>query len=201
MADPDYMKQYRIETNENGYLTSTFSYSWDDLPEMISLAILYELCEQWSFLRYVLRYLQWDYGIRAIEFIHSLLHYITDYPTRFGLMIGMGIKDFERHLLRLKGIPSGWCEFYENIADFSIKKFGVHQNSAFETAVQVNLAVMPTTRRSFPQTITLIHDFNAYLREHITDSGESNRPLAYYGIGYFRSVSSFPANPSRDAPI
>ena len=175
MADPDYMEKYEIKVDRNNFLKSTFSYSTDDLHVMNMIFNLFSVADNFSTLRYVLRYLHWDHGIAALDFLHELYNELERHPYKYPALT-YASKVFMHYL----NVPGGWNEFYNEIADFSEKKYDVRRDSAFDAALHYNEMVMPDDAFSYPLEVQLKHDVPAYFRDHNLKDDQGKRPLAEY---------------------
>ena len=175
MADPDYMKKYEIEVDRNNFLKSTFSYSTDDLHVMNMIFNLFSVADSFSTLRYVLRYLHWDHGITALDFLHELYNELESHPYRYPALT-YASKVFMHYL----NVPGGWNEFYNEIADFTEKKYRIRRDSAFDAVLHYNEMVMPDDAFSYPLALRLEHDVPAYFGDHNLREDQDHRPLVDY---------------------
>jgi len=175
MADPDYIKKYKIEVDENNFLSSTFSYSRDELHEVNVLYYLFTIADSFSILRYVLRYLRWDHGILPLNFIHKLHNEIQNDPYRYPTITYMS-KVFQYYM----SVPGGWHQFYNEVADFTQTMFGVKRNSGFNTVLHFNEMVMPDDALSYPLNVQLEHDFLTYFMEHNLKPTQNKKLLITY---------------------
>lgn len=157
MADPDYMEKYQIKTDENDFLISTFSYSEDDLRLMKVLYHVYTVADGYSLLRYIIRYLQWEHSIRAVDFLFELLNFVNQNPTRYD-KITWGLRFF----IGDKCMPGGWHAFYNQIADYVFAKYRIEKDSSFDTVLMVSEYSMPDDSLTYPLNRSLPHDFVAY---------------------------------------
>ena len=182
MADPDYIENYRIEVDENDYLVSCYSYSRDELRRMKTIYEVYVATEGYGALRYVMRFLQWEHGKRAIDFLHELNDAVRREPDRFPAITWV-LAAFNTH----KCMPGGWRRFYDEVRRFVSETYGIEPDSALEVALQVNELVMPDESIVYPKTVRLEHDFVAWFRDHNVRVGrpETVRPLASYPRGEF----------------
>ena len=175
MADPDYMEKYEIKVDRNNFLKSTFSYSTDDLHVMNMIFNLFSVADSFSTLRYVLRYLRWDHGITALDFLHELYNETERHPYKYPALT-YASKVFMHYL----NVPGGWNEFYNEIADFTEKKYRVRRDSAFDAVLHYNEMVMPDDAFSYPLVLQLEHDVPAYFRDHNLREDQDQRPLVDY---------------------
>ena len=175
MADPNYIEKYKIEVDENNFLTSTFSYSRDELHEVNVIYYLFTIADSFSILRYVLRYLRWDHGILALDFIHKLYNEIQNDPYRYPAITYMS-KVFQYYM----SVPGGWHQFYDEVADFTQTMFGVQRDSGFNAALHFNEMVMPDDALSYPLNVQLEHDFLTYFMGHNLKSTQNKKLLITY---------------------
>ncbi|MBF0232565.1 MAG: radical SAM protein, partial [Desulfamplus sp.] len=178
MANPDYLLKYKIETDQARRLISTFSYTKEDMNEMIRLNQLFVSAEQFGVLRYIARFLQWEYGIPALEFFHAL-----DRVTQStGNEVLASLYNPPAMYLNA-GFPGWWNLFYRTLSKMISAIYSDLDNSALKTVIQVNKAVMPRPGRRFPEKISLRHDFVMYFQERMTPGNHSVRSLASYPRG------------------
>ena len=178
MADPGYMEKYKIEVDRNNFLKSTFSYSTDDLHVMNMIYNLFSVADSFALLRYVLRYLRWDHGVVALDYLHELYNELECDPYKYPALTYVS-KVFRYYL----NVPGGWHEFYGQIADFTESRFGIERDSAFDAVLQFNEVVMPEDAFSYPLDIELQHDVAAYFRDRNLKDDQGGRPLVDYPPG------------------
>jgi hypothetical protein len=159
MAEPGYMKKYKIKADEHSFLTSTFSYTPQDMAQMKALYEVYVMADGFSLLRYVMRYLQWEHNISAGSFMVNLLSDCTSNPNAYPL-VTWAVFYFNND----KSMPGGWTMFYQQVRQYIEKKYRLQANSGLQTAITVNQASMPDDSLHYPLTIALEHDFVSYFR-------------------------------------
>ena len=180
MADPEYIRKYKIKVDENDFLVSCYSYTESELKDMQQIYSFYVIADGYSVLRYVIRYLQWDHNIPALTFLHKLCDNIKQQPRQYP-SITWAMKYFWTN----ENMPGGWKQFYNEIAQFSNAMFGVKRNSAFNSVLRVNELVMPDDTMAYPATINLDHDFATYFYQHNAKSDRIAKPLTEYQEGTF----------------
>jgi len=161
MADPAYQQAYAIRVDDRQFLVSTSSYTEADLAQMLAIWSAFDIADGYAVLRYVLRYLQWDHGIAATEFVHALVRQVHEDPARHPSLTWL-----LRHFHEERMVPGGWGPLYVEIGRLAAERFGVAMDSGFATALQVNELLLPRQGRRFPQTHALAHDFVAYFDRH-----------------------------------
>jgi radical SAM superfamily enzyme YgiQ (UPF0313 family) len=172
MADPAYIEKYQIKVDENDFLISSFSYTEADLQWMKSMYQIYTMADGYSLLRYVLRYLQWQYNIKAVDFLQTLLRYVTTQPANYP-MLTWAVRFFNQD----KSMPGGWHDFYCQVADFIRQQYQIDSDSALQTVLKVSEYCMPDDTLSYPLSINLQHDFSSYFH----NVKHSDKALAEYG--------------------
>jgi hypothetical protein len=174
MADPGYMRKYEIQTYDDGFLKSTYSYTEEDLIKMKGLYKTFTMADGYGLLRYVIRFLQWEYNIKAIDFIAELMVSIKDNPMQYPLL-SYATVFFETE----KSIPGGWPLFYAQLKNYILDKYSVSDDSALDTVLKVNAAVMPDEAVAYPMTIHLDHDIIQYFIAQQQKS-DDDKPEALY---------------------
>ncbi|NGX15302.1 radical SAM protein [Wenzhouxiangella sp. XN24] len=182
MADPEYIEKYRIEVDENDFLVSCFSYSRDELKRMKAIYEVYVATEGYGALRYVMRFLQWEHGKRAIDFLHELNDAVRRDPGRFPSITWV-LAFFNTN----KCMPGGWRRFYDEVRRFIREDCGIEPDAALEVVLRANELAMPDESVVYPRRERLRHDFVAWFRDHNVRVGrpEVVRPLASYPPGTF----------------
>jgi len=178
MSDPDYLQAHAIRTDAQQFLISTASYSEADLAEMMAIWELFDIADGHALLRYVLRFLQWEHGIAATEFLHALLIEVRAQPSRYPSTAWL-----LRHFLQERQVLGGWPAFYAEIARFAGERFAVAHDVGFAIALEVNRLMMPEPGRRFPERHALAHDFVRYFEQHARARGSAGRRLAEYPPG------------------
>lgn len=178
MADPEYVAQNGICTDADKFLISTNSYTEQDLEEMLWIWTTFEIADCYALLRYVLRYLQWEHGIRAMDFVHRLSITARSNPSRYPTL-----NWFLRYFLRERLAPGGWVLFYNEIQDFAEQEFDIQPDTGFKIALHVNELMMPDEGRQFPEAISLDYDFATYFADRDQTTNEAHGPLTSYRPG------------------
>lgn len=191
MADPEYVKENKIVTAGN-ILVGSYSYDINDLGMMIRLAGYYSLAVNLSVFKYVLHHLQHDRGLRAVDVIHAMVKKFEhgdgakQYPL-LSWILGRYRAELERALASLimgdLDAPSSWEEFFAELRDFLVRELGVVNDSALETALAVQAAVLPREEGAYPLTVELKHDYARYL---------ADLRAAFRGKGTARPLSEYP---------
>ncbi len=168
MADPEYIQKYAIKADEHSFLTSTYSYTEADLNKMKALYEVYVMADGYGLLRYVMRYLQWEHGVQAGDFMHRLLDDVTATPDAYPLLT-WAVRFFNAD----KSMPSGWQVFFQQVGQYLVEQYNVELDSAWQTVLKVNRGAMPDDAQQYPLTIALEHDFARYFTQK-----DARQPLA-----------------------
>lgn len=178
MSDPDYLLENRIEVDAQKYLVSTASYSTADLAEMLEIWSAFDIVDGYAVLRYVARFLQWEHGIAATDFIHALVTTVRTRPTAYPAITWL-----LRHFHAERQALGGWGPFYAEVAAFAADEFQVPMDPGFATTLRVNELMMPEEGRRFPETQALDHDFEAYFQANVRSRTRAERRLADHAPG------------------
>lgn len=179
MADPEYLAKYRIETDDNDFVVACHSFTRAELEAMKAIYYALEIADGYGLLRYVLRYLQWEHELGALEVLHRLLSTARREPQRFPLLTWV-----LRFFLTEKTVPGGWRAFYRELASFIAEAYGLDGDAGLQTTLRVNELAMPDDTVDYPQTVALEHDFEAWFLARKQDSSHA-RPLVDYPPGQF----------------
>lgn len=157
MADPEYIKKYKIRTDENDFLIASFSYTEQDLKWMKAMYHMYTVADGYGLLRYIIRYMQWEHNIQAVDFLSDLLTFVNEQPSRF-----QQITWAVRFFISDKTMPGGWHRFYQQIGQYISAQYSLDIDSGLETVLKVSRYCMPDDTLAYPVTVKLPHDFTAY---------------------------------------
>ena len=186
MADPDYMEKYQIKVDEKHYITGSYSFDFQQIAEMEEISVWFNIADGYSVLRCVLRYLQWDCGVDALDFLHALLFQTRKDPARYPA-ITWCVRFFGMdHIM-----PGGWKSFYDEIAEFAKSEYGIERDSALDTVLHVNELLMPENCLDYPLIVDLKHDFEAYFSAHIYQESSSPGKLSSFPPGTLEVTDEF----------
>jgi radical SAM superfamily enzyme YgiQ (UPF0313 family) len=178
MNEPSYRERYQIRTDHNSVVVSTSTFTEADFQRMRWLRLIYRAADHFGALRHLLRYLQWDHGIRALDLIDRLDESMTARGNRFPLLA------FYCRLSDLYTMPPvAWEPFFDEVVEWLAEEYGVECDSALKAVIDLQLALLPAKGRAFPELVRLEHDVLAYRADHraFTDEVIDPRPLAEYG--------------------
>jgi hypothetical protein len=124
---------------------------------MVALFQVHMMADGYGLLRYIMRFLQWEYQVSAMSFLRDLLQHTDKNPTAYPL-ITWAVRFFEND----KSVPGGWKQFYDEVKAFVIERYAITNNSALEVVFEVSAASMPDDGLTYPYTIQVAHDFCSY---------------------------------------
>ncbi|WP_179952079.1 B12-binding domain-containing radical SAM protein [Marinicella rhabdoformis] len=175
MADPEYIEKYQIKTDKNDFLIASFSYTEQDLHWMKGMYHMYTIADGYGLLRYVIRYLQWEHGIRAVDFISDLLKFVNGNPGQYNKITWA-----VRYFINDKCMPGGWHNFYAQIGEYITATYGIEMDSGFETVFTVSEVSMPDDTIRYPVERNIAHDFTAYFTAKTQNTDHAEKPLDHY---------------------
>lgn len=180
MADPEYMEKYKIRVDKDGFVIACHSFNEAEMAAMNVIYGFFTVADGYSVLRYVLRYLQWERGIPALEFLHNLLDEVSATPAKYPSITWVA-----RTFIQAKFMPGGWKGFYDQVAAFASDRYGIQRDRAFDTVLLVNEMVMPDDSLCFPLSRDLPHDFVAWFVDHSARTPHPVKRLETYPPGVF----------------
>ena len=166
MADPEYMAKYEIRTDKGGFLCATSTYSAADLSRMMRIYKAYDAFVCFGLLYYVLRYLQWDHGISALDFIDGVDRVTEEDPARYPAITWV-LRPPRNEQLLSSEVPvslHGWRPFLDAVAAHAGEAHGIARDAAFEAVLRFQEAVVRDLGRVVPETVPLDHDVVAYFQ-------------------------------------
>jgi radical SAM superfamily enzyme YgiQ (UPF0313 family) len=185
MGDPEYMKKFAIKVDAGGRLISTYSYTPLDLFTMNQIYFYYRILVGYGLLKYVLYYLQYDYGVQAISVLDDLQREINERPRALPLtavlMESLLTAGGNLRRVLLDRSMGAWIAWYEEMTRFVERRYHV-AGPAMEALVLLQTRLIPARGRVFPERIELPYDVARYLAVG-RESPAARRPLEHYGPG------------------
>jgi hypothetical protein len=180
MADPEYIKKYKIVTDENDFIISSYSFSQNDLATMKKIYKYYTIADGYALLRYVLRYLQWQYDIKSVDFLFQLMKYLDKNPETFPHLT-WGFKYFDME----KCMPGSWDVFYKEIKAYLKNEIKIDDNTELETVLLVNKLSMPDDTQIYPRKTKLKHNIIEYFNQFKEEDQNQYKKLSEFKSASF----------------
>lgn len=194
MSAPEYIAEHELTFDDTGMLLSSRFLSQDTLSHIEQLSRLFRCAHTYGMFRYWLCFLQWDYGIDPIDYLDQLVTEsqsmtAADHPwlSRIWDRESPSYDILTSHAALREELraQSSWSAFYQELKAYTLKHYPqVHDDSAFETTFQVQMAVMPAADQSYPLMISLKHDFLRFYAAHCHAGSEQK--LLDYEAAYLR---------------
>jgi len=173
MNDPEYRKQHQIEilrpvshdwsedivTRQKSLIVSTATYTRDEYALMERYRRVFVLCENFGVLRQVSRFVRQETGVAELDFYTRLA---SDSASRASAwpIIRCTFDTASEYMIP----PVSWHLFIDEIRDYLISEMQITDDSALDTALRVQHALLPARDRVFPTQLALAHDFAAWHR-------------------------------------
>jgi hypothetical protein len=133
---------------------STSSFTKQDYAEMLHLRRVFLMSENFGVLRHVARFVRQERGVTEVELYQRLRVDARGRPDRWPLL------DFVFRVLPFVGTPPvSWQLFIDEVRRYLTSESGVADDTALDTVLQVQHALLPAADRAFPMTLELAHDF------------------------------------------
>jgi radical SAM superfamily enzyme YgiQ (UPF0313 family) len=160
MNEPSYREENGIAVAPGEFLREAKSFSRDDYERMEQLRSLFILNDKYGVMRQIGLYVQHEAGLRQIDLYARLFDAARQSPERWATIRYVLVSTPE-----LMGAPGSWRWFIDELRDFLVSSDIVVDDSALETALTVQHALLPAAGRRFPLSIELAHDYAAWHRE------------------------------------
>jgi hypothetical protein len=132
----------------------TASYTEDEWHQMHRLGAGLWLFENFGILRQVAGYVRAETGRREVDFYADLIEDADRDPERWPLTAVI-----LRVLPNAMVPPESWSSFVDEIHRRVVEIDGVPDDTALQTVLAVQLALLPSRNRTFPVTVDLAHDY------------------------------------------
>lgn len=184
MNDPDYREEHAIVVDDRGVVVGTSSYTRADYDRMLRLRLLYRGADHFGVLRHLLRFLQWERGLRAIDVLDDLDRVVSERDNRYPLLAFFA-RVFDEYTVP----PVAWEPFFDEVIEFLTEQYGIEVDPPLASVLLAQQAVLPTRTRRYPLVVDLPHDVVAYRNDRTRppENGLSvRRPLARYAPARLR---------------
>jgi hypothetical protein len=149
-----------LDPSGSSVVVSTSTFTEDEYEEMDRLRVFYTLAEDFGILRQVSRFIRQETGLREIDFYVGVLERTRAAPARYPAMAL--VANTTQHFM---APPVSWQFFIDELRHYVIDELGVTGNSALDTALAVQAAVLPSASRRYPDSLDLAHDWAAWWTE------------------------------------
>lgn len=183
LNDPSYRERFGLEVSD-GLLVAAASFTREDRDEMLGLRLGHAALEQFGILRHVLRFLQWEHDLPAMQVVQQMVDDARHQPLAYPLLSWL-LRTFDLHPVP----PVGWEPFFEEVRAYLDERLEVPPSAALDVVLAVQQHLLPARGRSLPARLDLDHDYVAYYDDAtrgLWADGEPttpSRPLASYGPG------------------
>jgi hypothetical protein len=173
MAAPEYLEKHQIRVNDGEIIIATATASEADIQEIRELVPIYELAEKATLLRYVLRYVQWEHGVSAIEFLRRLRQELAAHPEEFPAYLANPSSQSS-----MMGVREDPEPFYQSIEKFAreVMKLPVDTEAA-QTVWALNAGIIPRRGRRYPIVVESRYDLVGHFRDCVTSGPDHRRHL------------------------
>jgi radical SAM superfamily enzyme YgiQ (UPF0313 family) len=177
MNEPSYRERYALQVDEHDVIVASSTFTREDYSTMQQLRLLYRAADHFGILRLLLRYLQWEHGLRALDVLADLNDVVDSRGDRYPLLAFVA-RSFDVYTAP----PVGWEPFYDEVAQFLQEQYGLELTAELADLLELQRALMPAHGRVFPERLELLHDVEAYFADRRAERHELviRRPLRRY---------------------
>lgn len=178
MNEPEFRREHAIRTNGHGVVVETASYTAEHYEHMVALRRMYRGADHFGVLRHLLRFVQWDHGVRALDVLDEIHLATWEDPQRYPLLAFFA-RAFDLYTIP----PVAWELYFMEVRDLLSARFGIEDDSALSSVIDLQISVLPRRGRRFPDVVCLAHDYPAYVeaRRRAQRVGSTPPRLASFG--------------------
>lgn len=194
MNEPGYRAEHQIETNtahgpgKKPILVSTRTYTRADMDVMQTLRQLFILFDNFGALRLCSRFVHQQTGMTEMEFYRKLSEGMDkpamqeQWPVLSTLVLWGET---------LMGPVYSWALVIEELGRFLVQECGIADDSALDSILKAQHALLPAHGRAYPYSVELAHDVVAWHEQMLAAKAAGHRrdwhlkvpPLAKFGPG------------------
>ena len=171
MNEPEYREENGITALPGEEVTETSTYTRAEWDQMNRLMWSYYVFENFGVLRQVATYVHAETGSREIDFYEALVEDVYAEPERWPLTwLTLQV------LPELMVPPVSWMLFLDEVREYLVERVGMADDSALDTVIAVQHALLPARGRTFPFAVDVAHDYSAWFAmvAELRDQGMHN---------------------------
>ena len=159
MNDPAYRARFQLVVDDDQVVVETSSFDAAAYAEMLRVRRAFRAGEHFGVVRHVVRYVEHQTGISAIDQLDAMSVAGRDDPDRWP-----GLRWFTHHLVRWTVPPAGWRPLLEEVRAFVTTELGAPEEPGLDVVLAVQEALLPWSGRAFPDVVRLEHDYVRWYR-------------------------------------
>jgi radical SAM superfamily enzyme YgiQ (UPF0313 family) len=165
MNDPDYRAEHKIEVSQPlhpgrpALVVSTATFTRRDYFEMSGQRRVFLLFENFSVMRQISRFVRQETGTRETDLYERMRRTSRRDPQRWPLI--QLLTSLVPHTM---APPVSWGLVFDEVRRFLMTEIGIADDAALDTALRVQLGLLPSHDRVLPETLELTHDYAAWFR-------------------------------------
>ncbi|MDH4170138.1 MAG: radical SAM protein [Acidimicrobiia bacterium] len=163
MNDPEYKAEHEIVVNKEpgpgnkSLVVSTATFTRDDYRDMTHTRLVFLLMENFGVARQVARYVRQEAGVHEVDFYEGIRHAVLEDPHRWPALANTVLSG-----PGTMAPPASWAFYIEDLRDYVISVHGVADDTALDTVMAVQHAMLPAFDRPAEQVLELAHDYAAW---------------------------------------
>lgn len=144
-------------TSRRALVVSSSSFTQADYVEMLDFRRIFRLLENFAVLRYVSRFARQAAGLEETA-LYERMRTATDADPHRWPALTMTLRAVPNVMLP----PVSWKLLIDEVRTLLVEVLGVPDDSALDTVLAVQHALLPARNRTFPTQLELPHDFAAW---------------------------------------
>lgn len=176
MNDPSYLAEHGIKTaapvgpGSNAIVISTSSFTPDDYGAMERIRLGFVMYENFGVLRLVSRFLSQETGTREIDFYQRIRAVAEAHPEEWPALYAVAV--FGPSMMTA---PVSWALMIDEMRTFLVSQYGIADDTALESVLRAQHALLPAHGRRFPDVVALSHDVVEWNRAMLAVKSQGHR--------------------------
>jgi hypothetical protein len=154
MNDPEYREANDIVARPGEIVRQTSSYTRAEFDEMERTRLCFYVFENFGVLRQVAKFVRSQTGIHEIDFYRRFASDVRADSARWP-SAAVAVEVIPDMMVP----PVSWARFIDDVRDHLVESLGLPDDSALDTVLRVQHALLPARDREFPLSIEIDHDY------------------------------------------
>jgi hypothetical protein len=170
MNEPSYREEHGIVALPGEVVDRAKTFTNDEYQKMQLLRGVYLLCDKYGVLRQVASYVRSETGVAEVDLYERMLDDVLADTERWPTLAYTLLAGPE-----IMAPPCSWSLLIDDVRSYLVDRVGIAADSALDTVLAVQHAVLPAVGRQFPFEVSLPHDYATWHQSMIVAKETGDR--------------------------